>query len=52
VSFEKDFPNAKVIRLEENYRSTANILQAASAVVSKNNQRKGKTLWTSRKAGG
>lgn len=47
LDFEKDYPRARVIRLEQNYRSTRNILAAASAVVAKNTQRKGKTLWTS-----
>jgi DNA helicase II / ATP-dependent DNA helicase PcrA len=51
LEFEKDFPEAKIIRLEQNYRSTQNILQGASAVVSNNVQRKGKTLWTSRQGG-
>ncbi|MEO8725398.1 MAG: UvrD-helicase domain-containing protein, partial [Acidobacteriaceae bacterium] len=51
LEFEKDFPNAKVIRLEENYRSTQTILQAAGAVVANNIQRKGKTLWTARQGG-
>jgi DNA helicase-2/ATP-dependent DNA helicase PcrA len=51
LEFEKDFSQAKIIRLEQNYRSTQNILQAASAVVSNNLKRKGKNLWTSRKGG-
>src|SRR5213594_2611625 len=51
LEFEKDFPEAKIIRLEQNYRSTQNILQAASAVVSNNVRRKGKNLWTSRQGG-
>ena len=52
LEFEKDFPQAKIIRLEQNYRSTQVILEAAGAVVSNNIQRKGKTLWTSRDGGG
>ncbi len=51
LEFERDFPNAHIIRLEQNYRSTQNILQAASAVVANNLQRKGKTLWTARQGG-
>jgi len=51
LEFEQDFPEAKIVRLEQNYRSTQNILQAASSVVSKNVKRKGKTLWTSRSGG-
>ena len=46
LDFEKDFPNVKTIRLEQNYRSTKNILQAASVVVANNLERKGKWLWT------
>jgi DNA helicase II / ATP-dependent DNA helicase PcrA len=46
LDFEKDYPNAKVIRLEQNYRSTKNILEASSVVVSNNKERKGKWLWT------
>ncbi|HEV8524989.1 MAG TPA: 3'-5' exonuclease, partial [Terriglobales bacterium] len=52
LEFEQDFPEAKVIRLEQNYRSTQNILQAASAVVAHNVKRKGKNLWTARQGGG
>ncbi|MGH9586354.1 MAG: ATP-dependent helicase, partial [Acidobacteriaceae bacterium] len=51
LEFEKDFPNVKTIRLEQNYRSTQIILEAAGAVVSRNTQRKGKSLWTSRQGG-
>ena len=51
LDFEKDFPHAKIIRLEQNYRSTQVILEAAGAVVANNLQRKGKTLWTSRDGG-
>jgi DNA helicase-2/ATP-dependent DNA helicase PcrA len=46
LDFEHDFPGAKVIRLEQNYRSTQNVLDAAGAVVAHNVERKGKTLWT------
>jgi DNA helicase-2/ATP-dependent DNA helicase PcrA len=46
LDFENDYPDAKVIRLEQNYRSTKNILEAAGAVVENNLQRKGKRLWT------
>ena len=51
LEFEHDFPKAKIVRLEENYRSTQNILGAASAVVANNVRRKGKNLWTSRQGG-
>ncbi len=51
LDFERDFPQAKVVRLEQNYRSTRNILDAASAVVANNLERKGKTLWTESGAG-
>jgi len=51
LEFEKDFQEARIIRLEQNYRSTQAILEAASAVVSNNLKRKGKTLWTARQGG-
>jgi DNA helicase-2/ATP-dependent DNA helicase PcrA len=51
LEFEQDFPEAKIIRLEQNYRSTQNILQAASTVVANNVRRKGKNLWTARQGG-
>jgi len=51
LEFEKDFPEAKIVRLEQNYRSTQNILQAASSVVANNVRRKGKNLWTARQGG-
>src|SRR5579859_1164968 len=51
LEFEKDFPEARIIRLEQNYRSTQAILEAASAVVANNIKRKGKTLWTARQGG-
>jgi DNA helicase-2/ATP-dependent DNA helicase PcrA len=51
LDFEKDFPNAKTIRLEQNYRSTQIILEGASAVVAQNTQRKGKNLFTTREGG-
>jgi DNA helicase II / ATP-dependent DNA helicase PcrA len=51
LDFERDFPNSKTIRLEQNYRSTKNILAAAGAVVENNKARKGKKLWTDSAAG-
>lgn len=51
LSFEEQFPGCTVIRLEQNYRSTGTILDAANAVIAKNTNRKGKTLWTANGAG-
>ncbi len=51
LSFEQEYPDAAVIRLEQNYRSTGNILDAANAVIAGNKARKGKNLWTDRGAG-
>jgi DNA helicase II / ATP-dependent DNA helicase PcrA len=51
LEFEQDFPNARIVRLEQNYRSTQIILEAAGAVVSNNLRRKGKKLWTDRQGG-
>ena len=46
LNFEKDFPNAKIFKLEENYRSTKNIIEAASHVIAYNTERRDKQLWT------
>lgn len=51
LSFENTFKGAKIIRLEQNYRSTQNILNAANGVISNNTMRKGKTLWTENAVG-
>ncbi len=51
LSFEETYPGARTIRLEQNYRSTQNILSAANAVIANNRGRKGKTLWTQNGAG-
>jgi len=51
LNFEKHFPSARIIRLEQNYRSTQTILDVAGAVVKHNVERKGKNLWTSNPAG-
>lgn len=51
LSFENAFPGARVIKLEENYRSTKNILNAANGVIRNNRGRKDKTLWTANEAG-
>jgi DNA helicase-2/ATP-dependent DNA helicase PcrA len=52
LRFEQDFPGAKIIRLEQNYRSTPNILAAASGLIAQNSGRLGKTLWTEADEGG
>lgn len=51
INFRKDYPNSKVIKLEQNYRSTANILNVSNILISNNNQRYGKKLWTSESGG-
>ena len=51
LEFEKDFPDARIVRLEQNYRLTQIILEAAGAVVANNIRRKGKKLWTERRGG-
>ncbi len=51
LSFQKEFPNVNIVRLEQNYRSTETILRAANALVSHNMQRLGKTLWSENGAG-
>lgn len=51
LKFEQDYPGAKIIRLERNYRSTAPILKAASTIIANNKDRLGKTLWTDGGAG-
>ncbi len=51
LDFEKDYPGARVIKLEQNYRSTGTILDAANAVIRENRGRKGKTLWTDNERG-
>lgn len=51
LNFQKDFPHAHAIRLEQNYRSTQNILQASNAIIAENEARLGKQLWTSNPTG-
>ncbi|MFN2375536.1 MAG: ATP-dependent helicase [Candidatus Binatia bacterium] len=51
LEFERDFPGAKVVRLEQNYRSTRNIIDAAAAVISNNSSRHAKTMWTDAEPG-
>ena len=51
LDFEEDYPGARVIKLEQNYRSTGTILEAANAVIRENRGRKGKTLWTANDKG-
>ena len=51
LEFERDFPGAKVVRLEQNYRSTQNIIEAAAALIDNNHQRHAKRMWTEAEAG-
>ncbi|OGZ33774.1 MAG: hypothetical protein A2174_02015 [Candidatus Portnoybacteria bacterium RBG_13_41_18] len=51
LNFEKDYPQAKIVFLEQNYRSTKNILEAAQSIITKNKNRKEKHLWTENEAG-
>jgi DNA helicase-2/ATP-dependent DNA helicase PcrA len=51
LNFERDYPDARVVKLEQNYRSTSTILDAATAVIAKNSGRKEKTLWTENQRG-
>lgn len=51
LNFERDFPGAKIVKLEQNYRSTGNILEAAHQVITKNTQRTDKKLWTAEGGG-
>lgn len=51
LNFESEYPDAKVVKLEQNYRSTANILNSANAVIANNEGRKDKTLWTEQEDG-
>ena len=46
LTFEKDYPGAEIVRLEQNYRSSGHILAAANAVIARNEDRMGKELWT------
>jgi DNA helicase-2/ATP-dependent DNA helicase PcrA len=51
LRFEKDFPDAKIVRLEQNYRSTSNIIKTAAELIANNSERLGKTLWTEKEEG-